>query len=367
MRGLAVLSAVLLLPACSLGSDESRSEGQRVLTGETDPPAEVVEIPVEASLKKRPPKYASKAELEWAADWARWEDRFSSTYDRAESVLKVTSRREQAIPGTKDHQRLLDAMKAFRSCSERAVARRAPPTRRLEPVALSTAAVCERVEKTAARWKAEGFEIGLPADAIHAETHLRNAFDALSGFVPGLEFSVPLVDRAWRRQRTQIRYTYAASRLVEEQVNVMCHSPGSWRSSVQRWVKPTKGAGFVRAHGASGNLAPVVCGWLDRLVYRRERPQELPDLGYASQAVLVLAHEAQHAAGIPNEGKAECYAMQYVEQLARLLGMNAPYAALLEDFAWTRIYPLESPGYRSSECRPGGKLDVRKRVSSWPS
>lgn len=367
-RGLAVLSAALLLPACSLGSDERRSDGESVSTAETAPPAaEAIEIPVEARSTKRPHKYASKAELEWAAAWARWEDRFSSAYDRSESVLKVSSRREAAIPGTKDHERLRAAMRAFRSCSEQAVARGAPPTRRLEPVAVSTAAVCERVENAAVRWEADGFEIGFPAEAILAETHLRNAFDALYGFVPGVEFSVPLVDRPSQRHRTQIRYTYAASRLVDEQVNVVCHSPGSWRSSVQRWVKPGQVAGFVRMHGASGNLAPVVCQWLDRLVYRRERPQELPGLGYASQAVLVLAHEAHHAAGVHNEARAECYAIQHVQRLGRLLGMNARYGALLEDFTWTRIYPLEPPGYSSPECRPGGTLDLRKRVSAWPS
>jgi hypothetical protein len=366
MRSLALLAAALLLPACSFGSNETRADEPTVSRAPTAPKAEAIEIPVEAKSKKRPPRYAAKAELEWAADWARWEDRFSSAYDRAESVLKVLSRREEAIPGTKDHESVLATLQAFRSCSKRAVARGAPPTRRLEPVAESTAAICERVEKAAARWEADGFEIGFPAEAILAETHLRTAYDALSGFVPGIEFSVPFVDRPSRRQRTQIRYTYAASRLVGEQVNVMCHSPGSWRSSVQRGVKPGKVAGFVRVHGASGNLAPVVCLWLDRLVYRREWPQELPDLGYASQAVLVLAHEAQHAAGVLNEAKAECYAIQQVRRLARLLRMNAPYA-LLEDFTWTRIYPLEPPGYSSPECRPGGTLDLRKRVSAWPS
>jgi hypothetical protein len=111
----------------------------------------------------------------------------------------------------------------------------------------------------------------------------------------------------------------------------------------------------------------IVCRWLDSLVYRGERPQELPGLGYASQAVLVLAHEAHHAAGVPNEARAECYAIQDVQRLGRLLGMSARYGALLEDFTWTRIYPLEPPGYSSPECRPGGTLDLRKRVGAWPS
>ena len=39
-------------------------------------------------------------------------------------------------------------------------------------------------------------------------------------------------------------------------------------------------------------------------------------------------------------------------QLGRLLGMNAPYVTLLE-VSRTRIYPLDLPDYRSSECRAG--------------
>jgi hypothetical protein len=30
------------------------------------------------------------------------------------------------------------------------------------------------------------------------------------------------------------------------------------------------------------------------------------------------------------------------------------------------MYPLDKPPYHSDECRPGGKLDLRKRVEAWP-
>ena len=69
-------------------------------------------------------------------------------------------------------------------------------------------------------------------------------------------------------------------------------SPGSWRSSVQSWVNPTKVAGFVRAHGASGNLALVGLAYgstASSTVASGRR--SFSGLGYTSQAVLVLAHE----------------------------------------------------------------------------
>jgi hypothetical protein len=85
MRSLALPAAALLLSACSLGSGETRADERTASAAETAPPAEALEIPVEAKSMKRPPRDALQAELEWAAAWARWEDRFSSAYDRSES------------------------------------------------------------------------------------------------------------------------------------------------------------------------------------------------------------------------------------------------------------------------------------------
>jgi len=310
---------------------------------------------------------ATRSEYEWAAAWIRWQVKFDRLSSQANSILAITDRRERAIarPASNDHKILLKALHAFRSCSEQAIARGAPPSRRLEGVAVETAAVCERVEAAAARLDEDGFEIGFPGEATAADAHLQDAITAAWNFVPGLDF-VPLVDRPSHRTRIRIPYSVAASKLVGEQVTVKCYSRADWGQKLTQNNAPPQLAGFVEAHGAAGNLAPFVCAALDALVYRHERPEELSAKANAAQGLIVMAHEAQHATGIHSEAKAECFALQDMRRLGRLLHVNPDYAGELADFFWTQMYPYERAGYASDECRPGGALDRRPHVAAWP-
>jgi hypothetical protein len=368
MRHCVFLLAALALSSCSDSeSPTAKDKTATAIQEKVTTPVEVVEIPVHAKAGRRPGKFASPRELRWAAAWMKWHKRFEPLFDQADSILSVPERRERAIePWSKDNKSLQKAVRIFSSCSEDAVARGAPPSERLETLALETAAVCERVEKAAARLQTDGFQIGFPAEAILANQHLQDAIGEAWSFIPGLDLNVRLAEGASRRTRTQILYTLVASRLVGEQVTITCYSAADWRRELAGHDAPPRIGGFVEAHGATGNLAPVVCRWLDKLAYARERPQEVPALAYAAQAVLVLAHEAQHATGIRNEAKAECYAIQHMARLARFLGVDGSYANQLKNFVWTRVYPLDEPVYRSTECRPGGKLDLRPGVAAWP-
>jgi hypothetical protein len=58
--------------------------------------------------------------------------------------------------------------------------------------------------------------------------------------------------------------------------------------------------------------------------------------------------------------------MQQIVPLARALGVNETYARELTEFFWARMYPLDADAYRSSECRPGRKLDLQRHSSAWP-
>jgi hypothetical protein len=369
IRGWLLLVATLALCSCSSGSEPAtKRESTTGMQKRTTVPTEVVEIPVEAKSNRRRGKYASMRELDWTARWLKWQDRMDGELEFTSELLADPERRDRARPGTKSGKRLARALRFLGSCAEDAIGRGAPPSVRLEPVAVETAEVCARLARAVDTANVEA-PAELSSGAAFAADHLEDATREARSFVPGLDEEIdplPLRDGPGRRSRIQIRYTFAASRLVEEQVTVSCFSPADWRRKLGPGSKPGKVGGFVELYGAVGNLAPPVCRRLDRLVYRGERPRVLPDLGYTAQAVLVLAHEAQHATGIRDEAKAECYAMQFVEPLARKLGADASYASVLEDFAWTRIYPLEPRAYSSDECRPGGKLDVRKRVSAWP-
>jgi len=84
-------------------------------------------------------------------------------------------------------------------------------------------------------------------------------------------------------------------------------------------------------------------------------------------AVHVLAHEAMHLRGIPDEAIAECYAMQHAPTLARELGASPMQAQQLAEFYWDTIYPGMPGEYTSSECVNGGRLDLNRESDVWPT
>jgi hypothetical protein len=357
---LALLAWVLC--SCSGGSTAVKPSTTTVASTST---AETVEIPIEA-VGPSTGKFASRADLEWAAAWMRWHKSFEPLYHEAESILTRASRRQAATPGTRDYKTLQHIVRAWSSCAQKAVARGAPPSKRLEELASDTAELCERAGKAGERLQAEGFGSGFPPEAQLGWRPLNAAVEEGWSWMPGLEFGIPLAEGPSRGMRTQIRYTVAASRLVGEQTAATCYSRSGWRRKLAEVHAPRTVAGFVEAHGAAANLAPVVCEWLDRLVYRGARPEQPSVKADAAQALLVLSHEAQHATGIRSEAKAECYGMQGMGRLGRLLHVNGAYADELADFFWTYMYPNDRAPYKSPDCRPGGKLDLHPRSSAWP-
>jgi hypothetical protein len=93
------------------------------------------------------------------------------------------------------------------------------------------------------------------------------------------------------------------------------------------------------------------------------------DKGDPSQAqvvaVHVLTHEAMHMAGIADEARAECAAVQRDALTARLLGAVAADARTLAARYWQAVYPSMPDGYRSGECGPGGRLDEGRPDAPW--
>jgi hypothetical protein len=86
------------------------------------------------------------------------------------------------------------------------------------------------------------------------------------------------------------------------------------------------------------------------------------DVRREADAVEVLAHESFHLRGVKNEAEAECYALQFVSRVARRLGVPRGNARAMQALAG-RISVRKPPEYQSTECRPGGKLDLR---GGWP-
>jgi hypothetical protein len=83
-------------------------------------------------------------------------------------------------------------------------------------------------------------------------------------------------------------------------------------------------------------------------------------------ALLVLAHEAYHTAGVTDEATTNCYAIQAMAFAAGRLGA-AEEEALLLARAMAALAPLQSGDYGTSECRPGTRLDLHPETPEFPS
>jgi hypothetical protein len=82
-------------------------------------------------------------------------------------------------------------------------------------------------------------------------------------------------------------------------------------------------------------------------------------------AVHVLTHESMHMAGIVDEARAECAAVQRDAYTARLLGASAADARVLAGRYWRAVYPLMPDGYRTRDCGPGAPLDEGGVDAPW--
>jgi hypothetical protein len=97
--------------------------------------------------------------------------------------------------------------------------------------------------------------------------------------------------------------------------------------------------------------------------YRSDR--SAPTLDEAI-AVHVLTHEAMHVDGERDEAVTECRALQSDARTVVLLGGTAEQGSALARRIAREVYPTMSDEYRSSECRPGGSLDLTPDDGSWP-
>jgi hypothetical protein len=191
------------------------------------------------------------------------------------------------------------------------------------------------------------------------------------------------VVQAWDASARRLeRRLSLAARSIAANGSVRCSSPAEWESEVKRDNRDSTGyeeQGYVVEGTTTMVLAPHVCFALDLLV-RRDAPQvrlrcmqrELrdglaacpPSLADVALAIVTLAHEAEHAAGITGEARAECYARQAARGVARDLALPAAQATRVGRYAAQRI--RQPPEYRSKQCRDGGELDLDRSSTRFP-
>ena len=173
------------------------------------------------------------------------------------------------------------------------------------------------------------------------------------------------------RSRVEPRFTRVASALARRTVEVRCWSTRDWDDVTREFRAYSEvrfePSGFVGdIDSARVNLAPYVCAHLVDLAYAQRMPRGAGGRETAD-AVNTLAHEAEHVIGPSGtEAETECYAVQDVRRVARLLGVPAAYADELATRQWRENYPNNTPEYFTPLCHDGGPLDAHSETSRWP-
>jgi hypothetical protein len=83
-------------------------------------------------------------------------------------------------------------------------------------------------------------------------------------------------------------------------------------------------------------------------------------------AVLILAHEAYHTAGVMDEATTNCYAIQAMAWTAMQLGAPQDEAELIAR-AMDALEPNQDSGYATTECRAGQALDLHPETEDFPT
>ena len=83
-------------------------------------------------------------------------------------------------------------------------------------------------------------------------------------------------------------------------------------------------------------------------------------------AVLVLAHESYHTAGVTDEAAANCFAIQAMAWTAVQLRASEEEAERLA-LAMAALEPKQDPPYGTNECHAGGRLDLHPLTPAFPT
>ena len=210
--------------------------------------------------------------------------------------------------------------------------------------------------------------------AVLAVVLLGASSASAAGPPPTDDRALPTIAGRSSVSRIEPRFSGAASTLAGKPVEVRCWNQADWSGLDDEWRAST-GTGLLAMKGytrksqpGTMHLSPLVCARLVAFTYSKARPTKRNVRAQEDLAVAlgVLAHEAQHSAGILDEATAECYGLQRVRPLARTLGASRDYAAFMARVAWKQLYPLLPANYRSPECRNDGALDLNPRTNTWP-
>jgi hypothetical protein len=377
---LASLAVALVSAACA-GSGEPQTPASSAAkdTAAANTTAETTTAATEttASADKAPFKPLSNAERSWVRRYAAWRDDLFGPVATIEDI-RSTWRYILLDPDYKNRPvaKYLRTLTEVERCA-RTLGRDvgAPPGVRLDEVHTLLKEGCELMKRSAASDREavaakdiDGFD---ESQGDWDEAILRHE-KADEAVLQQLTFMRPLPTKRGRTGASRIEPVFSdvATKISVENQEVRCWSRRDWDLVLKDRSAYTAGKIEPNLLGFAGlaepaHLSPDVCEDLVKLRYARARPEGSAKAELAD-AVVVLAHEAEHVIGTVNEAVTECRAMQRAREVARLLGAPKSYADSLADTFWEQVYPYNLPAYRTDGCRDGGPLDLRPKSPLWP-
>lgn len=166
----------------------------------------------------------------------------------------------------------------------------------------------------------------------------------------------------WQEHRLRAnekRLARVASEVARRPVGISC--PGLFT----RLVEITPNSGWVD-FDADGR--PAAKAWLNAETCSRLERFHGSEIDVpTAKALLVLAHESFHVAGVKSEAQTQCYAVQAVEFVARRLGATPEEARATARWAAVASPSFTPPDYwYAPACRDGGIWDLRPGSTVWP-
>jgi len=354
LRALALLAATMLLVA---GCSDAEGGGEATST--------------KAQAKSQP---ARQQDVAWLVLLRKWEDHMGRRGSRATRIADDVRHK------TREQSELDAAVRPLEQCGatlDKDVGEPLVPRYRESyglfrsacgavsawASALDEAAGSSDEEK-AKEVDAKEVKVGDSLD--EAQRELRSSFWAVKALpIKGGNVSTSRIEPRFGRALNKLVYKSANAAEIE----VRCWSKEDWpkvKFEYGGYAGTVDFAGFAY-DDFRVSIASDYCAWLVQLVYEHKRPTSGIPLAKAAAGVALLAHEGGHLfESETNEAKTECYAVQRVRELARILGTSGEYADGLAEVYWKYLYPRNTREYRTPLCRNGGPLDLNPKSDRWP-
>lgn len=361
--GLAALVLVAAVPA-GCGGEEARTGG-------------VAGVQTVRTKTAERGGWATKPELAWLRKVAAWSAGFVEAGERVSRFETDGSRFQAVLRGDEDAvAQYRELLEPIRDCPDSFAREVGPaPTERLRDSARNFRESCRHFRRgvdlllDAVDEQDEGLADRAQYQMIEAG---KEASVASGSLPPGEKQALPTAGgEKVSGSRIDPRYSEAVSAITDKDVEVRCWSRADWRRLIVEEKTFTRGKvnervlGFASPGGGRINLAPMTCHNLDRVAYGGARPGGERDRYALALALVTLAHEGAHAAGVADEPTAECHGIQTASEAARRMGIERAFTDELVRLYW-RNYPKLPPMYRSDECREGGKLDLEEGERNFP-